>query len=373
MKLKVKKEDILKSIANLQGITNRKTNLTITSCVLIKTEGSGITISATDLETGFRGFYSAEIEEEGKIVLNSKKFLEIVKEYPNDEILLEEYENRWIKIGDDKVEFNIVGMDPDDFTDIPLVEDVNFFQIEAKAFKKLIDQSVVAGTTADEKRAYINGVYFNLKSDGNRKEMMMISTDGGRLAKSVFEYTEEKEIYFEKYELIPKTGLAEVAKFIEGEEKINIGFKGSNFILKKENETVTIRLLEGNFPKYEDILKKDGFSLLKMEKNTFSKMLRRMSILSSSDTFKGVIFDIKDGKFVMTAAESEFGDSKEDIDVEFDGKPFKAIFNSRYFLDFIGFIEDDYISIYIKDIDRPCIIEKENNKNFIAAIMPMEA
>jgi DNA polymerase-3 subunit beta len=56
--------------------------------------------------------------------------------------------------------------------------------------------------------------------------------------------------------LVPKKGLNEVAKFLDIEGDVHIGIKESNFIVKKEKETIIIRMLEGEFPKYEDIIEK---------------------------------------------------------------------------------------------------------------------
>ena len=98
MKFKIKKSDIINVLSKVQGITGRKTNLAITTNILISTAGTGIRISATDLETGFEGFYPAEIETEGSIAINARKIYEIVREFPSEEINFNEVENNWIEI-----------------------------------------------------------------------------------------------------------------------------------------------------------------------------------------------------------------------------------------------------------------------------------
>ena len=120
MDFTIKKTVFLDVLSKVQGLTGRKTNLAITTNVLIKAEGSQIAVIATDLETGFEGHYSAEIKKEGLAALNARKLFEIVREFPDEQIRIHEVENYWIKIGRDKngsvkekqVEFNIVGMNP---------------------------------------------------------------------------------------------------------------------------------------------------------------------------------------------------------------------------------------------------------------------
>jgi DNA polymerase-3 subunit beta len=82
MKITINKGDLLPVLAKVQGLAGRKTNLAITTNLLIKTTDSGICISATDLETGFEGSYPATIESQGIIAINARKFYEIVRDFP---------------------------------------------------------------------------------------------------------------------------------------------------------------------------------------------------------------------------------------------------------------------------------------------------
>ncbi len=374
MKFIINKKDVLECIANLQGITGRKTNLAITSCILIKTESSDtISIKANDLETGFEGIYPAIIEEKGIIAVNSKTFFEIIKEYPNEKILITKDKDNNIKIGEGKIEFNLVSMNEEEFPDNPTIEQVDYLEIDSFYLRKMISQTVLIGTTNDEKKAYINGVYFSLTKEGENKKIEMTSTDGGRLSRSKNTYKDNKNISFEKPHIIPKKGLSELLKFINDEIIIKIGFKGSNFILKKNNETITIRLLEGKFPEYKDILKTDGCNNIIINKNIFSMVLRRMSILSSTDgNYKSVKFNFDNDKLIISGADYEKGKSKEEIDIKYKGEKFKAAFNSKFFIDLMNLITDENIVLYIKNKEKPCLIEGENDKTFKTAIMPME-
>ena len=160
MKFKIKKEDILDVLSKVQGLTGRKSNLAITSNILIKTTDTGIKFVVTDLETGFEGIYPAEIESQGTITINSRKFYEIVKDFPINEIKIDEVENHWIKIGNKNVEYNIVGMNPDDFPEIPKIEDVDFFNIDSEIFKYMIEKTIIITGAPDEKRTHITGIYF---------------------------------------------------------------------------------------------------------------------------------------------------------------------------------------------------------------------
>jgi DNA polymerase-3 subunit beta len=368
MKLTIKKSDIVDVLSKLQGLAGRKTNLAITTNLLLRTSGSGIYIIATDLETGFQGFYPAKVDSEGEIAINARKFFEIVRDYPEDEIKLEESENRWIKIGNKKVEYNIVGMSPEDFPDIPVIEKIDSFNIDALEFNNMIEKTSIIMGASDDKRSHICGTYFEILKDENK--VRMVSTDGSRL--SLVDYINEGDISFKENisVILPKKGLLEVSKFLDKEGIISIGIKENNFILIKENEIIIMRLLEGSFPEYRDIIDKDKTSIAKLKKEKFLMMLKRMSILAS-ENYRGVIFNFTKNKININSTNPDIGESKEDMDIEYEGNNIVAAFNPKYFIETINVIKEENVIVNLLNEEKPCFVEGEKDKNFLSVIMPM--
>ena len=228
MKLTIKKTDIVDVLSKIQGLAGRKTNLAITTNVLLKSSGSGLHIIATDLETGFQGFYPSKVDSEGEIAINARKFYEIVRDYPEDKIKLEESENRWIKIGNKKVEYNIVGMSTEDFPDLPLIEDIDSFKVDALHFNNMIEKTSIIMGASDDKRSHITGTYFEIIKDENK--IRMVSTDGSRLALVDYKF-EDKSTFKENINVIlPKKGLLEISKFLDKEGTIDIGIKDNHAV-----------------------------------------------------------------------------------------------------------------------------------------------
>ena len=119
MKIKIDKTKIKKILDKIQGLTNQKTSLNITKNVLIKTvDDNFVSFSATDLTGEFYCIEEAEIENNGEIAINSKKLFEIVKNYPDEYVSIEETDPQWIKIGDNDLNYNLVGAVADDFPKI---------------------------------------------------------------------------------------------------------------------------------------------------------------------------------------------------------------------------------------------------------------
>jgi len=373
MKFTINKNNFLDVLSKIQGITGRKSNLVITENILIKSTDSGISIIATDLETSFEGYYSATIEKEGVIVINAKKFFEIIKNFPSDEISINEVENRWLEIKNHNVEYHIVCMDPDDFPETDQFEDIVFCEIESSALKKMIDKVVMIAAASDEKRTYIKGVNFERidKGEGEGKIVRMVSTDAKRLSKVDYFYDKKIEIPTGESVMIPKKGLSEVGKFLDDEDKVQIGIKDNHFIVKKDNETISISLLEGDFPEYNDIISHDHENEIELDKKLFLMMLKRMSILSS-DNYKSVIFNFEDNQLVINTTNPDIGESREEMSVEFEKERIEVAFNPKYFIETLNVINNDKIILNIKDHENPCVIKGKDDKTFLSIIMPMK-
>jgi len=379
MDFTIKKNIFSNVLSKVQGLAGRKTNLAITTNVFIKAEGSQITVLATDLETGFEGHYSASIKKDGVAALNARKLFEIVREFPDELIRIHEVENHWIKIGREKVdaigekqlEFNIVGMNPEDFPDIPKIEEVQFFEIDSIALNKMIERTVIITASPDDKRAHFIGINLEIIEKDDKKLLRMVSTDGSRLSTVDNIYDKNYEIPIDKSILIPKKGINEVTKFLDTEKIVQIGVKDNNFIIKKDTEKIIIRLLEGDFPDYIDITTKKDVNTIKMDKKLFLMMLKRMSILSSDD-YKGVIFSFDKDKLKIDSTNPEIGESKEDMFINYNGEKVEAMFNPRFFIETINVIDDEKILLSISSGEKPCLIEAEKDKTYLSVIMPMK-
>jgi DNA polymerase-3 subunit beta len=370
MRVTVRRGDILSVLSRIQGITGRKTNLAITTNVLLRTTDTGLCLSATDLETGFEGNYPAKVEAHGTVAINSRKLFEIFKDFPSDDILMQEKENHWIEIGNKNVEYNIVGLNPEDFPEIPKIESADFFEIDSFVLSGMIAKSVIIGAATDDRRTHIIGVYAERIEESDQKIFRLVSTDGSRLSKVDFVFDPSVNFPAGPGALIPKKSLVEVGKFLETEGNVRAAFKDSNFIVKKDNETIIIRLLEGEFPKYSDIIVKPVGHNLNMDRQMFLMMLKRMSILSSEE-YKGVIFNFDENQLTISSTNPEIGESKEDMPIEFHGKKITVMFNPKFFIDTLNVIDDENVSLKIVNEEKPCLIEGEKDKSYLSVIMPM--
>lgn len=370
MRVSIKKNLFLDILSKIQGITGRRSNLAITTNVILTAENDGLNLAATDLETGFSGVYPATVVQEGKIALNSRKLFEIVRDFPSEEIDFNQIENNWIEIRDEKVEFHLVGMNPDDFPEIPRFDDVVFFEVDAKALGRMIERMVMI-TASDDKRAHILGVWVEKQINDQGKQLLrMVTTDGSRLSKVDYAGEGNLDIGLEEGVLVPKKGLAEAGKFLDTVGTVSVGFKNNHFILKRDSETIVIRLLEGDFPKYGDILDSIVGVPIVLDRQAFLMMLKRMSILAT-ETYRAVVFHFTEDHLMIRSTNPDLGEAKEDMEIVYAGDPIEVAFNPRFFIEALNAINEENIVMTMVDHEKPCLINGENDQSFLSVIMPM--
>jgi DNA polymerase III subunit beta len=370
MKFTIQKNDLIDVLSKIQGLAGRRSSLAITECILMTATEDTLQIVATDLETAYEGRFPANVETPGVIALSARKFYEIVREFPNTEIAIEERDNRRIDIGNENVQYHLKGMNPDDFPQTPTIESVVYFDVDSVGFKKMIDKTIVISGIGEDKKAHINGVYFERFGDKQPALIRMLSTDGSRLSKFDLNLSENAKIDSGQGVLVPKKGLNEISKFLDTGGTVQLGIKESYFVVKNSSETLCIRMLEGQFPKYEEIIFRSEGHRIVVDKERFLNMVKRMSILCN-DSYRAAIFTFDANELIINATNPDLGESKEDMDIEYKGGQIEAAFNLKFFIDSINNIDDKKLVINIVSEDKPCLVEGTEDQSYLSAIMPM--
>lgn len=371
MEFKIDKEQFLKSLQKIQGIVEKRTSMPILSNVLLEATETSLLVTATDLEVGMKSSYSAEVVTPGKITVSAKKLYEIVKELPNQPISFLTKDNDWVEIKCGKVQFNIVGLSPDEFPYFPDVKEENLFEIETSLLRGMIERTSYAICT-DETKYNLNGIFIKVevRSDGSNG-LKMVSTDGHRLsiASGNLKGTAGPELL--KGVILPKKGVYEMKKITDEEGgSLLFGFMDNNAVIKRGDSYMVMRLVDGEFPDYNRVIPTTNTRVVTVGKEEFSHSVRRMAILSS-EKFKGIMLEISSGGIRISSSNPELGDAMEEIDVEYTGEPISVRFNARYLLDVLAVSETERVEMKFKDELSPSIIVPENSDSFLAVIMPM--
>ncbi len=179
MEIKIDKEEFVKGLYRVQSVVEKKVTMPILLNVLLETQESGISITATDLEIGIKGFYPAEILKQGKSTLSAKKLYEVIKELPEKNISLRLKDNQWMEISCGKSVFNLLGLSAETFPSMPAYAEGEFFSVEIEVFREMIEKTIFA-VSMDEARYNLTGVFW-VKADGEQV-YRMVATDGYRIS-----------------------------------------------------------------------------------------------------------------------------------------------------------------------------------------------
>ena len=362
MKITVDKTELIKVLQRVQGIVEKRNTLPILSNVLIEGANGGITIMATDLEIFIKDICPADVDEKGAITVNARKLFEIVRSLPEERVDINIAEDK-MGIVSGKVKYNIMGIPAKEFPAFPSVPEDSLARIDQKLLSDMIDKTAFAVST-DETRYNING--FFLQKEDSR--IRMVTTDGHRLA--LIEKDYDSIPVDTEGVILPRKGVVELRKLFEEEGSFFFGISEKNATVKKDTTIMNIRLIEGEFPDYKQVIPKENDKRVVADRTELLEALKRVSILAS-DRIKGVKFSFSTGRLVLSSSNPDIGDVVDELDVEYQGQELEVAFNARYFIDVFSVMEEDRVVMEFKDSVSPGVVKPEGSEDYLYIVMPM--
>jgi len=348
-------------------IASRNVTLPILNNVLIKASDGMIKLMATNLEMGISAVIRGKVESEGEFTIQARLIAEYINLLPRENVELSlEGDNLNIKCGNYKT--FIKGMAAGDFPLIPEIEKNNEVIMDAGDFKKAISQ-VMFAVTLDEARPEISGIYFSFSG----KTLTMVGTDSYRLAEKKVNLkngaTEDKNI------IVPLKTVQEVYRILSDDVGNEISlFVNDNQILFRFNGEVELisRLIEGQYPDYQQILPENSKTQAKVNVNDFMRVIKSASLFC-----KPGINDVKlaisgDKKSVIVASlNSSVGENVVNVEAEITGEDNEAVFNFRYLLDGLNNLDTADVSLELISGNAPGVLKSAGDNSYLYVIMPI--
>ncbi len=373
MDFEIDKREFLKGLGLMQSVAGRRTTLPILSHILLEWEKDSLCLTGTDLETGIREELTARIHQGGKASVSAKKIFEIVKELPEETIHIKKKENQWITIQCGKSVFNLAGLDPEEFPSLPTYSDESFSQVSTNLMKEMIEKTVFAASS-EESRYHLNGILISQSKKGEREILRMVATDGHRL--SLLDRESQMIRGIEKGIIIPKKGVLEIKKIMgdrDGAEEMKVYFDQTHGFFKMGKSLMVIRLIDGEFPEYEQVIPKGNDKRVLMEKGKMYASLRRVSTMAS-ERVEGIKFSVKKNFVELSSYHQDFGDAKEEVEVSYEGPSLEIGFNARYLMEALSVMDMEDVVMELKDEGSPGILKPQSvtePSNQLCIIMPM--
>jgi len=363
MKVKFNRSALLEALNLVTGVIPSRTPKPILQCLHIATEEDSVRISATDLEVGITCLVSqVEIAKHGNIVVPADKLSSIVRESFDDVIELEASESAVYLVGSDS-RFTIYSHDPDQYPLVPGFEGNADIEVKLDKLQDGIEQTVFAAARESTRYA-LNGILWEVSG----KKLSLIATDGRRLAKTV--------VPLEKSGKLPEGRIIVPAKTMNLMDKIavkdggtvSVRFVNNQIVLSCDTVVISSNLVEGNFPKYEDIIPKDYEKKLLLSTDAVLSAVRRAALLANEDS-KGIKLSLDKGAMVFTSRAPETGDAQIDMEVDYSGEAMEIGFNPQFLIDVLRVMKEDSFELHLGQSDRPGLIK--SGAQFLYIVMPV--
>lgn len=367
MELVVRKNDLLRELQLFQGIVERKNTIPILANVLMEAKADEVQMLATDLEVGLRSRCPASVSRSGSLTLPAKKFFEIVRALPDTDVRIEQ-DNTSVTVAADRFDSKMQTLPREDFPTVPEPTGNATATLPGKIFREMVARTQFA-ITSEDTRYFLNGAQLVLAP----RSMTLVATDGHRLA-LVTVPREAGEDTGELKVILPKKTLMELSRLLgEGDEVIRYE-QGENHLFFTVGARLLIsRKIEGQFPAYERVIPKGNDKRIEFERDRVTSAIKRVALLSNERS-RAVKLLIEGGKVEVTSSSPEFGEAKEQLNVEYSGPPLQICFNAQYVLDFLGVVETDVVALELKDEVSQALMRPVNppdGHEYTYVIMPM--
>lgn len=381
MELTVAKKDLLKLVARMQGVAERKSTMPVLANVLLAVDGTNaLRLAATDLYLSLLGRIPADVSKPGSVAVSAKDLFERVKMMPEGPIVIATQDNATttLKASGSARRYTLRGMPGDDFPPLPQpAEGSPTLALAVDVLSELIQKTHFSIST-DETRAHLNSALFEWDGDTVR----MVTTDGHRLSKVDVKVSGRQA---SATMLIPLKAIQELRRLCDemmaegagGEKKpeLLITQSGSSAFFQGAGTTFSVKLVDAQFPPYSQVIPANSDKVVRAPRTAFADALKAVSVAASERT-GGVKLSLAKGSMRITSESPESGDGFDEIPVEYSGPNMSIGFNAKYFLDVLAAVTDEEVAVGLSgELDpavlRPAGATTTSDRQFLSVIMPM--
>ena len=360
MKIKTSKENLLAGIQIVQNIVSSKTTLPILSNILLETKKDKLQLNSTDLDIGISCEIPVEIIEEGAITIPAKRFGDIVRELPMEDVVISVKKNNQVDIEGRQCRFKLSGLPKDEFPKFPEFKDKEAIQIEQAVLKNMLRLTSFA-VSHEESRYVLNGVLLEISDEIIR----IVATDGRRLAK--IEKKLSTPVKTDIAVIIPIKAIQEISRNLKDGGVLSFVVGANQLLFDIDGVLIATRMIEGEYPNYQQVIPKSVKNRIKMNTQEFLSSIRRANLLATPD-FQAIKMEVFSDKMVISKSTPDVGESREVIPIQYTGEEMIVGFNPQFLIDFLKNIDEDHVDIELEGADKPAVMRLED---YLYLALPM--
>jgi DNA polymerase-3 subunit beta len=357
MKLAVSKVALQQAVTQAGRAISNKAPMPVLSGLLLRADDKGLTITGYDLDIAIETRIPATIEEPGEMVVPARQFGGIVKALGHSEVVLSRQENS-LKIQADRAEFTLQTMDATEYPALPEVEG-QFAIIPHEAFRECARKVSYAAAVADARAFYT--VINTVMADG---ELTMVATDTFRLAvrRAPAPHSEPLSV------LLPVAFVSEIER-LDG--AVHLHLSGNHVQVKSGDTRVISRLIEGQWPDWRQVIPSTCATWVTAERDALIGALQRASLMCKDD-LTAVTLKLDAGDLIITAAQAEVGEAREELTVQYGGDGVLDVaVRPKYLRDALAVMSGDEVRIEYTSFKHPVKVLDESDPGWTYVVMPV--
>ena len=368
MKISLERSALLRSLAHVQSVVERRNTIPILSNVMIVGDGGQLELMATDLDIEIVDRLSADVSQEGAITAPAHMLYDIVRKLPDGAQVNLDFdgaEGRFM-LQSGRSQFKLTSLPRDDFPSMPASELPHVFALDADDLKRLIDKTRFAIST-EETRYYLNGIY--LHAMPGETLLRAVATDGHRLAR--VETALPKGAEEMPGIIVPRKAVQEVRKLLDDVEgSVELALSANKIKFTLGDTVLTSKLIDGTFPDYERVIPSDEGEVIDISRDDLKAAVDRVAAVST-ERARAVKLSLEGERLTLSVNNPESGSATEELVVAYAGSSIEIGFNARYLLDIMDQISGASARMYVTDAQSPTIVRDTDDEGALYVLMPM--
>lgn len=354
----------------LKAVSSRPTHPVLANILVVAdVDKNEVTFTGFDLSIGISSKMTAEVRKAGSITIPGKIFNDIVSRLDGTLCLsLNEEDENLVKITSLSGHYEVRGMASDEFPELPIVES-DAITLPTDALLKGLRGSIFCASM-DETKQVLTGIHIVIESDS----IEFAATDGHRLAVvKVDDVPCESEMSL----TLPAKAMKEVERMVASNKALDsvaIRLDESQALFEIGGQILTCRRLEGDYPKYKQLIPNKFTHNIYAERKKFLSSIERIGVLA--DERNNIIkcsLNHEEQTIALSCDAKEVGMGEETVTAQVVGSELKDIaFNSKYLIDGFKNLDCQEVNIGMSLADKPVVVSPLGQNNQTYLIMPVQ-
>jgi len=361
MKFTILRAQFIEGLKAVQNIVAGKGTLPILQNVLIEANKGEIVMTTTDIDISIRTKCECEVSEAGATTLPVKFLFSSVTKLADGPVCVEvdSRENAVISAG--KAKFRLVGLPKEEFPPLPKEEDAYAYSISQDTLREMFRKTAYAASHDDTRRT-LKGVLMSFRDS----KITMVATDGRRLA------LVEKELEFSKSAerdiVLPAKAVQELQRSLSGDSEASMVVQKSQICFKLGNLFIYSKLIDDVYPDYRKVIPSGYPEQIEIDRQLLIDALDRASVMTMDEAHSTKLI-FSSGKLKVTSAATNIGEASDEVPIKYAGSEIEIMFNPSYVMEPLKAIDDDEVTINIKNGSSPAVIKC--SIPFLYVLMPL--